>query len=162
MRALLPKGACANYLRPGANHVVHPELEGGLEMVHHTLLNLGYPLREVHDYAEAVRHDHYDIKISSDAEHRSLHELMVASESIEIFWVSLAANSSLAGKSLAEADLRSRTGASVVSLIREGKLTANPKSGTVFAVGDRVGLIGDEEQIAAARDLVSGDALAAQ
>jgi CPA2 family monovalent cation:H+ antiporter-2 len=41
----------------GANHVVHPELEGGLEMVHHTLLQLGFPLREVHEYSEAVRRD---------------------------------------------------------------------------------------------------------
>ena len=31
----------------GAQHVIHPELEGGLEIVRHTLLQLGFPLREV-------------------------------------------------------------------------------------------------------------------
>jgi CPA2 family monovalent cation:H+ antiporter-2 len=70
----------------GANHVVHPELEGGLELVHHTLLSLGFPLRQVHEYSESVRRDHYDIDITSDAEYRSLHELVRAFEGIEITW----------------------------------------------------------------------------
>lgn len=142
--------------RMGADHVVHPELEGGLELVHHTLLNLGYPLRQVHEFAEAVRHDHYNIDLDSDDEHRTLHEMIAAYEGIEIFWVSLEHDSPLAGQSLAEANIRSRTGASVVALIRNGKLTANPKSVTVFEIGDRVGIIGEPEQIEAARALISG------
>ncbi len=142
--------------RMGADHVVHPELEGGLELVHHTLLNLGYPLRQVHEFAEAVRHDHYNIDLDSDDEHRTLHEMIAAYEGIEIFWVSLEPDSPLAGQSLAEANIRSRTGASVVALIRNGKLTANPKSVTVFEIGDRVGIIGEPEQIEAARALISG------
>jgi CPA2 family monovalent cation:H+ antiporter-2 len=47
-------------VRAGARRVVHPELEGGLELVHHTLLQLGFPLRQVHEYAEAVRDDQYE------------------------------------------------------------------------------------------------------
>jgi len=46
-----------NLNKLGATHIVHPELEGGLELVHHTLLSLGFPLREVHSYADAVRRD---------------------------------------------------------------------------------------------------------
>jgi CPA2 family monovalent cation:H+ antiporter-2 len=77
----------------GANHVVHPELEGGLELVHHTLLRLGYPLREVHLYAEAVRRDRYNTLISTQDEHRSLHDLLMASDSIELTWIQLDNNS---------------------------------------------------------------------
>lgn len=131
----------------GANHAIHPELEGGLEMVHHTLLSLGYPLQEVHEYAEAVRKDRYNLNISTDEEHRSLHELLTAIQGIEVIWQTLGENSSLIGKSLAEANLRARTGASVVALLRDGELMANPKSMTVFQAGDRVGLIGDSEEI---------------
>ena len=39
----------------GANDVIHPELEGGLQVVRHTLLRLGFPLREVQNYADVVR-----------------------------------------------------------------------------------------------------------
>ena len=53
-------------------------------------------------------------------------------------------------------NIRSRTGASVVAFIRDRKLTANPKSMTVFQAGDRIGLIGEQDQIEAARDLVAG------
>jgi CPA2 family monovalent cation:H+ antiporter-2 len=136
----------------GATHIVHPELEGGLEMVHYTLLQLGFPLREVHEYSEAVRRDRYDLQTLSSDEHRSLHDLLVATESIEIAWIELEESSPVVGKLLKEADIRSRTGASVVALIREGRLLPNPKSMTEFKAGDRVGLIGEKEQIETALD----------
>ncbi|HEX6853296.1 MAG TPA: cation:proton antiporter [Candidatus Polarisedimenticolaceae bacterium] len=137
--------------KAGAHHVIHPELEGGLELVHHTLLSLGYPLRQSHEYAESVRRDHYDARIDSDAEHRSLEELLRASKGLEITWMGLSRGSPLIGKTLAEADVRSRTGASVVALIRRGTLVPNPKSSTVFEDGDRVAVIGEDRQIDAAR-----------
>lgn len=138
----------------GAKHVVHPELEGGLELVNHTLLELGYPLRQVHQYSEAVRRDRYETSLSTEEEHRSLHDLLAASEGIDIQWFQIGETSQLVGQSLAEANLRSRTGASVVALQRNRNLIANPKSMMVFEAGDRLGLIGDEEQIEAARALV--------
>jgi CPA2 family monovalent cation:H+ antiporter-2 len=138
----------------GAQYVVHPELEGGLELVHHTLLSLGFPLREVHEYAEAVRRDRYNTNITADEEYQSLHDLLHAMKGIEIFWLQLGAASSLIGRTLAEVDIRSRSGASVVALIRDHQLIANPKSMTVFEESDRIGLIGDQEQIAVARKLI--------
>jgi CPA2 family monovalent cation:H+ antiporter-2 len=139
----------------GANHIVHPELEGGLEMVHHTLLQLGFPLREVHEYSESVRRDRYDITISSSDEHRSLHDLVIATDSIEITWMKLDEESPLVGRTLEEANIRSQTGASVVALIRDNHLVANPKSLTEFKAGDRIGLIGENEQVEAARSWIS-------
>lgn len=142
----------------GANYIVQPELEGGLELVHHTLLELGFPLREVHEYAQAVRRDHYNIDITTTDEHRSLDDLLTAFEGIEITWLKLHQDSPLIGKTLAEADIRASSGASVVALIRGGKLTPNPKSNTVFQEGDRLGIIGEEEQIEAARMMICKDA----
>lgn len=138
----------------GANHAIHPELEGGLEMVHHTLLRLGYPLQEVHRYSDAVRQDRYNLSITTDEEHRSLRELLAAFQGIEIVWLTLCENSFLAGKSLADANIRARTGASMVALLRGEQLIANPKSITVFEVGDRVGFIGEKDQLEAVAQLV--------
>lgn len=135
----------------GANHVVHPELEGGLGMVHDTLLQLGYPLREVHAYARSVRRDAYNIESISSDEHRSLHDLVSAADSIEITWLQLSEESPLVGQTLGDSDIRSRTGASVIALIRDNRLIANPKSSHDFRAGDRVGLIGEAEQIETAR-----------
>jgi CPA2 family monovalent cation:H+ antiporter-2 len=139
--------------RAGARHVVHPEREGGLEMVHNTLLELGFPLRRVHEYVESVRRDHYDAMIDTAAEQSALRALLHAAEGLEITWMTLGPGTSLVGRSLAEADIRSRTGASVVALFRGGRLIPNPKSMIVFEGGDRIAVIGEPEQVAAARAL---------
>ncbi|MCC7130702.1 MAG: cation:proton antiporter [Anaerolineae bacterium] len=138
----------------GANHVVQPELEGGLEMVRHTLLQLDYPLREVHEYVEAIRHSRYEKTETTVEEYQTLHDLVRVSKGIEVVWIALDETSALAGQTLAEANLRFRSGASVIAVVRGRQLIANPKSHLAFEAGDRVGLIGEEEQIEAARRLI--------
>ncbi len=137
----------------GAQHVIHPEMEGGLEIVRRTFLQLGFPLRKVYQYADAVRRDHYDLQVNTEQEHRLLLELLDAAGSIEIAWLRLPLGNPLVGQTLAEAKLRAQTGASVVAIMRNRQLLANPKSMTVFAAEDRIGLIGDQQQIAAAERL---------
>ncbi|HEX2989912.1 MAG TPA: TrkA C-terminal domain-containing protein, partial [Anaerolineales bacterium] len=139
----------------GAQDVIHPELEGGLEIVRHTLLQLGFPLQEIYRYTDAVRRDHYDLQVNTEEEHRLLHDLLNAANSIEIHWFRLIEGSPLIGQTLAHANLRAQTGASIVAILREGDLFANPKSSTIFQNGDRVGLIGDREEIEAVEKLFS-------
>ncbi len=139
----------------GANHIVHPELEGGLEMVLHALVQLGYPLRKVYEYVETVRRDRYNTEVTTQDEMRSLRGLMRVFDNTEIFWMDLHDGSPLIGSSLAEADIRARTGASVVAILREEKMIANPKSHTVFSVGDRIGVIGEPEQIERVGQLIT-------
>ncbi|HUE99695.1 MAG TPA: cation:proton antiporter [Anaerolineales bacterium] len=138
----------------GAQDVIHPELEGGLEIVRHTLLQLGFPLQEIYSYTDAVRRDHYDMRINTEEEHRLLHELLNAANSIEIKWFRLPDGNPLVGQTLAQANLRAQTGASVIAILREGNLMANPKSVTVFQAGDRIGLVGDKEETNAAEKLM--------
>ena len=139
----------------GAQEVVHPELEGGLEIVRYTLLQLGFPLQEIYRYTDAVRRDHYDLSINTDEEHLLLQELLDAANSIEIRWFRLQPESPLIGQTLAAVNLRSRTGASVVGILRNSQLMANPKSMTVFQADDRIGLIGDKEEIEAAEKVLA-------
>ncbi|MGE5374297.1 MAG: cation:proton antiporter [Bacteroidota bacterium] len=141
--------------RLGAQDVIHPELEGGLEILRHTLLQLGFPLAEIFRYTDAVRHDHYDLHINTEEEHRLLHDLVDAANSIEIRWFRIPDGNPLIGQTIASADLRARTGASIVALNREGQLIANPKSMTVFQAGDRIGLIGEQNEMEAADRLLS-------
>jgi len=144
-----------NLAKIGANHIVQPELEGGLELIHHTLLCLGFPLREVHQYIEAIRRENYDMDTILDNEHHSLHDLLRAVKGVEIVWFKLDDTCSLIGKSLAEANIRSKTGASVVALIRDKQLIANPKSMIVFKSGDCIGVIGESDQIEAVQRLIT-------
>jgi CPA2 family monovalent cation:H+ antiporter-2 len=135
----------------GASDVVHPEFEGGLEVVYDTLLQLGYPVREVYEYAEAVRRDAYDLETTSSNEQRTLRDMVIATAGIEITWVALSDGNPLVGQTLRESNIRDRTGASVVALIRDGRIIANPKSSLEFLARDRIGVIGEPEQIESAR-----------
>jgi CPA2 family monovalent cation:H+ antiporter-2 len=145
--------------RLGARDVIHPELEGGLEVLRHTLLALSYPMLEVQQYTDAVRHDQYDPAVSTHEEHWVLDRLLSAVQGMEIAWVPVAGASSLVGKTLTEADIRARTGASVVAILHNQEVIANPKSSTVLQTGDVVGLIGEAIQITEARRLLEGQVL---
>jgi CPA2 family monovalent cation:H+ antiporter-2 len=138
----------------GAQDVINPELEGGLEVVRHTLLALSYPLVQVQQYVDAVRRDTYDAAITTHEEHLMLDQLLSTVRGMEIAWRAMAPTSSLVGKTIAETNLRARTGASIIAVVRGHGVLANPKSHTVFAAGDLVGLIGDAEQVMTAARLI--------
>lgn len=140
----------------GAQDVIHSELEGGLEVLRHTLLHLGFPLQEIYQYTDAVRHDQYDWQVNTAEEQRLLKNLINALNNIGVTWVSLAPDSPLVGQSLEESNLRARTGASVIAILRNKQLMANPKSSTIFEAHDQIGLIGDKEHIEVAERLLVG------
>ncbi|HKY53922.1 MAG TPA: TrkA C-terminal domain-containing protein, partial [Anaerolineales bacterium] len=121
--------------------------------VRHALLQLGLAPQEIHRYMDAVREDHYNFQVDTEDEHRLLHELIHAIKSIEITWFRLPADNPLIGQTLEQANLRARTGASVVAILRDSELIANPKSNTTFQAQDRIGLIGEKEQIEAVETL---------
>lgn len=139
----------------GAQEVIHSELEGGLEVLRHTLLRLGFPLQEIYHYTDAVRRDQYDLQINTEEEHRLLRNLIDAVNTIEVTWLPLAPNNPLVGQTLAESNLRAQTGASIIAILRNKQLMANPKSMTIFEANDRIGLIGDQEQIESAKQLLA-------
>jgi len=134
----------------GANYIIHPELEGGLEMVRHTLLVLGYPTLQIQRYVDEVRHDAYDMTNVTHAEKRVLDQLMQTVRGMEITWHTITPDSPVVGQTLAEANLRAKVGASVIALVRDGHVMPNPKSHTSFEVGDLVGVIGEDAELAAA------------
>jgi hypothetical protein len=45
-------------------------------MMRETLTRLGYSESKVEGYADAVRRDHYDLSISTDAEQRALEQML--------------------------------------------------------------------------------------
>jgi len=137
----------------GASLVIHPELEGGLQVIRHTLLHLGFPLQEVRRYTDTVRKENYDALVKAQGEHELLRELLDASELIDIAWRRIPPSCALVGMSLAQSAMRTRTGATLVAVMREGGFIVNPAMDTIFQVDDRLGLLGSPEQVAAVEGL---------
>jgi CPA2 family monovalent cation:H+ antiporter-2 len=139
----------------GADHIIHPELEGGLEIVRHTLLTLGYPMGQIQQYVDAIRRDAYAATFPDDERHRVLDQLLTAVRGVEIAWQPVSSSSPVQGQSLVEANLRAKVGASVIALIRGESVIPNPKSDTQFIAGDLVGLIGNVQELADAAQLLN-------
>jgi len=139
----------------GAFHVIQPELEGGLQIVRRTLLELGFSLRKVQQYTDAVRSDRYNTAINTDEERQFLNELLMASDNIGLSWLPLSDANKLVGKTLVDSKLRETTGASIVAISRGGKMIANPTPQTVLMKGDVVGMIGEDRQIDTAKKILA-------
>ncbi|HEX2188253.1 MAG TPA: cation:proton antiporter regulatory subunit [Longimicrobiaceae bacterium] len=72
-------------------------------------------------------------------------EMVLGQLSVE--WMKVEQVSPLAGKSLAAAAVRERTGASVIAVLRDGTAIPNPHPDLAIAPGDTLMVIGDREQV---------------
>ena len=144
----------------GADDIVRPELEGGIELMSHTLLDLGYRPRQISAFANDLRASGYEaLRDNARAQRRMAVDRMVASlRELELHWVTVQPGSAADGRTLAELDLRVRTGANAVALRRGEGLSLFLDAQTRFAAGDSVGLMGTDEQLAAAEDALGAQA----
>jgi TrkA domain protein len=83
-------------------------------------------------------------------------KLELALGGLEVEWLELSATSRFVGKTLAESELRRRTGASVIAILRGTKAIANPDIHERFEARDTVMLIGSPAQTEAARTYLVG------
>lgn len=83
-------------------------------------------------------------------------KLEMALGALELEWLELPERAPVVGKTLAEIRLRSKTGASLVAIMRGESAIPNPSIDTPFAAGDTLVLIGSPAQTEAARALILG------
>ena len=68
-------------------------------------------------------------------------------DGLAIDWLAVGSNSSLAGKSLADASVRSLTGANIVAIIHKGQTNPSPGPEDVLAAGDVVVAVGTPDSV---------------
>lgn len=130
----------------GVSEVVQPEFEAGLEITRQALLYLNIPATEIFHFTDKVRQSLYAPLYQIHHEYQTISQLQKATHLLELSWVTLSENSPLIGRSIYELNIRSRTGVSVVGVIRDGAIVPNPDISYRFAVGDFVGVMGTMQQ----------------
>jgi CPA2 family monovalent cation:H+ antiporter-2 len=128
----------------GVIDVVLPEYEAGIEMTRQVLYNLHVPLPEIQRYTESLRQELLCACSNAPGEFRTLASLRNAEQQFDLQWLQLEGDSPLVDRSIREAAIRKETGASIVGVIREGSLTANPEPDFRFAANDLVAIIGTD------------------
>jgi CPA2 family monovalent cation:H+ antiporter-2 len=133
----------------GVTDVVLPEFETGLEMSRQALVHLGVPAPEIQRQTESLRSDLFAPFLGPAEKYRTLSQLRSAEGQLDLRWVSVPAESPLADRTIGEARIRETTGASVVGVLREGRLQANPDPDFRFRAGDLAAAIGTEAALQA-------------
>jgi monovalent cation:H+ antiporter-2, CPA2 family len=141
----------------GVDDVVRPELEGGIEIVRRTLLDLDLPMNDVQQYVDVVRQDGLEeSERPSVSQARVLDQLVSATRGLAVVWVEIDAESTVAGHSIGESRLRSRTNASIVGIASGSSVIVNPGPSEILRPGARVAIIGQPDQIREAEKLLRG------
>jgi Kef-type K+ transport system, predicted NAD-binding component len=122
--------------------LVYPELEVSLEMTRQVLLSLHLPVTEIHRHTETLRHEYYSSRTSQDASYQTLAHFRGAEQQFDLEWMTIPPNSCLLDKTIGESEIRKKTGASVVGVLRDSHLEPNPGPQYCFRERDQVALIG--------------------
>jgi len=130
----------------GLAEVVQPELEAGLEMVRQSLLHMDYGVTEVHRVSIQLRQEMYAPLFGDDSDYKKLVQMGAASQMFDFAWVEVAIGSVMVGRCLADLDLRSRTGATVVGIMRNGQMIANPDPTQPIEACDLLAIAGTPDQ----------------
>jgi TrkA domain protein len=81
-------------------------------------------------------------------------EMVLGQLSVE--WFRVEADSPLAGRSIRDSEVRRRTGASIIAILRGGDAHPNPDPSAVVAAGDTLMVVGDREQVGRFRAMAKG------
>ena len=130
----------------GVSEVVLPEFEASLEMTRRSLLHLRVPPTEVHRYTDTLRQEIYAHLLDQSENYQVLSQLRNAEQQFDLQWIHLDQESPIVHKPIGESEIRKRTGASVVGVVREKQLRPNPDADFVLLPDDLVAFIGSERE----------------
>ncbi|PIW00266.1 MAG: portal protein, partial [Deltaproteobacteria bacterium CG17_big_fil_post_rev_8_21_14_2_50_63_7] len=126
----------------GVNSVVLPELEASLEMARKSLLYFPIPLTEIQRHTESLRQQLF-APFSDDRQgYRTLVQMRTAAQLFDLQWVLVIEGSLLLSEGV---ELRKSAQATVVGVIRDEQLVANPDAEFRFQAHDLVAILGTDE-----------------
>jgi CPA2 family monovalent cation:H+ antiporter-2 len=140
-------------VRAGATAVVAQEFEASMELIAHVLRTSAIPGNVIRERIKHARRSGPAAERALTVPRRTLGQSRELDElKIESFLVREGAW--IAGRTLAESELRRRTGVTLLALIREGGNAVHPLPADVVEAGDTLYLVGDGGELDEARILL--------
>jgi CPA2 family monovalent cation:H+ antiporter-2 len=130
----------------GVKDVVQPEFEAGLALIRAALTRLTCPPHEIHTYWAKLRAHHASDPIEVDLGPGYPEDLLRPPVGSDAAWFRLRSDSTLIGKSLHEADIDGRTGATLLVLRKGERHILHPESDNRLDVDDHILVLGTPEQ----------------
>lgn len=138
----------------GANSVIPEEFETSIEIFSRVLTLYEVPRHDIDRLAQQIRASHYEALRTPAQARPSLAGVVSGLPQMAAERVTLTAGAAAIGLTLAETQLRSLTGALVLSLSRGTSDIATPDPKFMLAEGDVLVVVGQPAQLKAARDVL--------
>ncbi|MBU1168909.1 MAG: cation:proton antiporter [Proteobacteria bacterium] len=145
-----------NLYARGVYMAVLPEMEAGLEISRQALLHLGVPVTVIQQYTDSVRQTLYTNRPHAHPDNKLLEKIHHFRTMLEMSWVRLGEGSQLVHQSIQDAAIRSKTGATVVGVLRDGDMKTNPKADFVFDQDDLIAVVGNSMEREAFKTIAMG------
>lgn len=140
----------------GADQVVAEEFEASIEILGRVLRFYDVPVNVIEAEAKALRDDGYRMLRTPGAPATLSDELVEALAAGTTSVFAILSGSAAEGSTILETDLRRRTGASIIAVVRDVTSHTNPPPDFRLQAGDRVVLVGSHAQIRSAIDALAG------
>ena len=131
------------------DEIILSNFEVSLELTRRILALNEISEARIQNYLDSVRASRYKPMLDGSPAFALAEKIRAFHGLIALHWTQIQPDSPLAGRSIEASGVRARTGMSIVGVIHDGKVDANPRPDTVLQVGDLVAAIGNEEQTAA-------------
>lgn len=131
----------------GADEVVAEEFETSLEIAGRTLRRLGFPLPWVEAETDEIRRVRHDGFGKFHAPEASPEQIQRALGATRLELVAVGPQWAAAGRSLEQLALRSRGGASVLAVLRDGEALVSPDGNFTLARADQLLLLGNQAAV---------------
>jgi CPA2 family monovalent cation:H+ antiporter-2 len=142
----------------GADEVIPEEFETSVEIFTRVLRKYLLPKDEIERFVQEVRAEGYRMLRTPPREGATMADLRPLLKDMEITALRLAKGAPLAGKTLAQMELRKKYGLTVLALRRDGELVFNPDPDLELAAGDLLIVLGSPQRLAGTGFLFTGTA----
>lgn len=133
--------------RLGANEVIAEEFETSIELFARVLRRYHLPRSVIGEQVEKVRQEKYEMLRQFQAPPLGQSDVTRLFAQVEMETYLTREAGSTTGKTIGELHIRHRTGASVVAVIQDGRIIANPGPEHRIAAGEVLVLVGNRQQV---------------
>jgi CPA2 family monovalent cation:H+ antiporter-2 len=144
-------------LRLGADEVIPEEFETSIEIFSRVLHRFGVARSIVEEQIARIRRQGYQMLRSPSIPPIEMGNLNAALQNAATESVKVVPGSPVIGKSLGELDLRGKTGATVIAVVREGEAKVSPGASYVLRENDTILLSGSSKKIERAMEILQSD-----
>jgi CPA2 family monovalent cation:H+ antiporter-2 len=145
----------ADLLQLGANDVIPEEFETSIEIFARVLREYGIARHEIQRQVAEIRREGYQMLRAPSLPMVEISELAGALGAASTETLLIPAEAEAVGKTIGELKLRTRTGATVLTVVRDGHTEVNPGADFTLTGGDVLVLLGSPEQIDLAIEQIS-------